>query len=68
MNLREKVESSVSSTDVLDVDIKAITKSAGISWIKRILIAVVWPDIKRELLKHVNPRIVDLLDDILRGL
>lgn len=64
---RDSIEEYVYTTDLLDVDIKRVAKSAKIGWLKSLIIIAVWPLIKHELLKHMNPKIVNFLDDVLNG-
>lgn len=64
--MRAAIEQQVEQTDVLaDIDIKDVSKAAKIGWLKTLLIAAVWPLIKKELLKRLNSRIVQLIEDVI---
>lgn len=64
--MRAAIEQQVERMDVLaDIDIKEVSKAAKIGWLKTLLIAAVWPLIKKELLKRVNSRIVQLIEDVI---
>lgn len=65
---RRQIEASLADKDVFEgIDIKEVTKEAKIGWLKSLLIAAVWPLLKSVLLKKINPKIVDIIDDILMG-
>jgi len=66
---RLQIQEAVESTDVLsDFDIKDAVKKAKVGWLKALIIAAVWPLIKKELLKHLNARIVLLIEDVINGI
>lgn len=63
---RAAIYDKVEQSDVLqDFDIKAATKSAKIGWLKSLIIAAVWPLIKKELIKHLNAKIVALIEGVM---
>lgn len=64
--MRAAIEKQVEQTDVLaDIDIKAIAKEAKIGWVKTLLIAALWPVLKGLLLKKLNARIVQIIEDVI---
>ena len=67
--MRAQIVNAVENTDVLEgIHIKAIAKEAKIGWVKTLLIAALWPVLKGLLLKKVNARIVQLIENVIEGI
>lgn len=67
--MRSQIEQAVEQTDVLDdIDIKSAAKEAKIGWVKTLLIAALWPLLKKVLLKKINRRVVEIIEQVLNGL
>lgn len=66
--MRARIEQAIEQTDILqDIDIKAVAKESKLGWVKTLLIAAVWPLIKKALSKKIAPKIVDIIENVLKG-
>lgn len=64
---RSAIQSIVQDSDIFqDVDIKQTVKEAKIGWLKALIVIAVWPILKSILQKKVNPKLIDLIDDVLQ--
>ena len=61
------IQEKVNNIDLFqDVNIKEVSKEAKIGWLKTIILVAVWPIIKSILLRKINPRLVDLIDEVVQ--
>lgn len=69
MSRRLQIEQAVSNTDIFeDIDIKDVLKESKVGWLKTLLIAALWPTLKKILSARLNPKLVAIIEQVLQGL
>lgn len=65
---RSEIEFEVAHADYLsDINPAELSKGAKLNFFARLILNAIWPYLKVELAKRINPKIVDIIDFAVNG-